>query len=99
MTLDLAALVNAQMSDLVGGGEPPPYNRDLQFIERLYRVIFLSLISNGADGLAVHAVFGIVAEKVYITQKIVLFLLHLLHDGHGGQHIIDCPVGIDHFAG
>ena len=35
------------------------------FIQRLDGVIPLGLVGHGADGLTLHAVLGIVAEKVY----------------------------------
>ena len=62
-------------------------------------VICLGFICDRADGFAVNAVFGVVAEKIDIMGQVVFFCDHSLHNCHGGQHIVDGPVGVDHLAG
>ena len=50
----------------------------LSLVKRNFAVIGLGLVSNGADGLAIDAKLGQVAEEVYITIQIIPFLFHLL---------------------
>jgi len=68
-------------------------------IQGLSGMIGLGFIGHGANGLSIDTVFGVVAKKVYITYNVILFLFHLLHDRHCGDHIVHRPVGIDNLAG
>ena len=40
----------------------------LYFVQRLSGMIGLGLVGDGADGLAFHAVFGVITKQVNITQ-------------------------------
>ena len=85
---------------LYGRGAAPPLQYEmLHLVQGPLGMIGLGLVGNGSDGLSLDAVLGVIAEKVYIIQKVVLLLLHFLHNGHGGNHIIHSPVGIDHLSG
>ena len=79
--------------------DPPLQHKLSNFVKRPSGIIGLGFISNGTDGFSLDAVFGVVAKQVDIIQKIVLLLLHFLHDGHGGDDIIHSPVGVDHLTG
>ena len=60
---------------------------------------FLGFISNRANGLSGNAVLGVIAEQVYVVNKIVPFFFHFLHNSHCGDHIVYRPMGVDHLIG
>ena len=56
-------------------------------------VIGLGLVGDGADGLALHAVFGVEAKEIDVPVQIVFLRFHGLHHRHGGDHVVNGPVG------
>ena len=53
---------------------------------------------NGADGLAVDTVFGVIAEEIDVAFHVILLCNHGFHHCNSGQHIVDGPVRIDYLA-
>ena len=80
-------------------GDGVPYWLHLSLIQRLPRLVALGLVGDGADGLALHTVFGVVAEEVDVSFQVGALGLHGFHHRHGGDDIVDGAVGVDHLAG
>ncbi len=66
----------------------------VSFVQELLSLVGLRLIADGADLRLRHAVFGVVAEEVYVPLNITALLLHREQHFKGSVGVVHGAVGV-----